>query len=199
VAYVRVSTPEQSHELQKAAIERAALARGDRELSWFVETRSGRGWNRPELDALGRLVFAGGVRRVYVWRLDRFTRRGIKDTLDLVDGIRTAGCELVSVTDGFEFRPGPLGDLLISVMAWAAQMEGEAHRDRCLAARERMESEGRSWGRPPRVTPEQSAQIEALVLAGRSIRSISMGLHLPKTTVSRTVKRLEKLKQAAES
>lgn len=194
-AYVRVSTPEQSHALQRAAISRAATARGDRELEWFAETRSGRGWERPELDRLRELVFRGGCRKVYVWRLDRLTRRGIRDTLELVDGLRRAGCELISVTEGFDFRQGPLGDLLVAVMAWAAEMEGVAHGERVTAARTRMAAEGRPWGRPCRVEP--GSELEAKIVSlrdgeKRSFRSIAMAVKVPQTTVERAYHRAQK-------
>ena len=136
-AYVRVSTAEQNHALQRHAIEQAAGPRGDAELRWFSETRSGGGWERPELEKLRQLVFSGAVRRVYVWKLDRFSRRGIADTVELVQGFRRAGCELISITEGWDFA-GIAGDSLLSALAWSAQMELSKHHERLRGARARM-------------------------------------------------------------
>lgn len=192
-AYVRVSTPEQSHALQRHAIEQAASSRGDAELRWFSETRSGGGWERPELEKLRQLVFAGAVRRVYVWKLDRFSRRGIADTVELVQGFRRAGCELISITEGWDFA-GIAGDILLSALAWSAQMELSKHHERLRGARARMAAEGRPWGRPMRVEPgsELEAKIVALRAENRSFRSIAMAVKVPQTTVERAYARAQK-------
>jgi DNA invertase Pin-like site-specific DNA recombinase len=130
---------------------------------------------------------------VYVWRLDRFTRRGIADTFELVDGFRRVGAEVVSVTEGFNFGP-PFGDVMVALMAWAAEMEGRAQLERVQGARARMAAEGRPWGRPPRVAPgsELESKIVALRAEKRSFRSIAMALKVPQTTVERAYARTQK-------
>lgn len=192
-AYVRVSTPEQNHALQQAAIERVRIARGDDELAWFAEKRSGRAWERPELERLRGLVSRGACRRVYVWRLDRFTRRGIADTFELVQGFMRAGAEVISVTEGFDFGP-PFGDIMLALMAWAAQMEGRAQLERVQGARARMAAEGRAWGRPPRVPPGSELEKKIVALRAeekRSFRSIAMAVKVPQTTVERVCQRVQ--------
>lgn len=181
-AYVRVSTPEQDYELQRLAIERAATARGDTELTWYSETRSGRSWLRPELERLTSAAARGLHARVYVWRLDRLTRRGPADTLAVVEQLKNAGCQLVSVTEGFDFA-GPMGELLIAMLGFGAQQEMSAQLDRQRAARVRLESEGRAWGRPRKLAPETAAKIVELRAAGRSIRSIAMAVKVPRSSV----------------
>ena len=176
-AYVRVSTPEQSEALQRAAIERAAAVRGHGALAWYAETRSGRSWVRPELERLTRAVHQGHHRHVYVWRLDRLTRRGIPDTLDVVQRLRSAGCQLISVTEGFDFAGG-VGDLLVAMLGFAAEREMAAQMDRQSAARARLEAEGRAWGRPP-LPDETREKIRALREQGRSIRAIAMSVRCP--------------------
>jgi len=90
-AYIRVSSRTQDHGMQRAAIERAAAARGDTIGAWYAEKRSGKTITRPELDRLRADARAGSVRRVYVFRLDRLTRSGIRDTLEVVEGFRGHG------------------------------------------------------------------------------------------------------------
>ena len=180
-AYVRVSTPEQDAALQRAAIDRAASLRGHTPIEWYSETRSGRSWVRPELERLTRAVFQGHHRHVYVWRLDRLTRRGIPDTLDVVRNLRGAGCQLISVTEGFDFT-GAMGELLVSMLAFGAQMESSAQMDRQSAARARLEAEGRAWGRPP-LPSDMREKIRALRAEGRSVREIAMAVKVPKSTV----------------
>jgi DNA invertase Pin-like site-specific DNA recombinase len=180
-AYARVSTPEQGIELQRASVERRASNDGVSEIAWYSEQRSGRSWVRPELERLLDAARRGLHTRVYVWRLDRFTRRGPHDTLNVVQTLRSSGVELVSVTEGFDFS-GAIGELLVSMLGFAARLEMEAQMERHQAARQRFEAEGRVWGRP-KMPAEVVEKIRALRAEGRSIRSISMAVKVPRSSV----------------
>jgi DNA invertase Pin-like site-specific DNA recombinase len=70
------------------SIERAAGARGNGIGTWYAERRSGRTMVRGELVRLREDARAGRVRRLYVFRLDRLTRSGIRDTFELVEELR---------------------------------------------------------------------------------------------------------------
>lgn len=185
-AYVRVSSAAQDVKTQRAAIVRAAKARGDVVGAWYVEKFTGATTKRPELGRLRAAVRAGECARLYVYRLDRLTRAGIRDTLDLVDGFTRAGCELVTVADGFDFQ-GPAGEVVMAVLAWAAKVERLAIGERIAAARTRVEAEGGSWGRPPRMTRELVARAKGLSEKGRSVREIAAALKVPRSTVYRAV------------
>lgn len=147
-AYLRVSSRSQDLASQRAALERAAAARGDELVDWFVEKQSGRTLARPILDSVRELVRRGHIRKLFVFRLDRLTRSGIRDTLDVVEELRRGGCELVTVADGFELG-GPAADVVLAVLAWAAQMERAALGERIAAARASAET----WGRPRAAGP----------------------------------------------
>jgi len=72
-------------------------------------------------------------------------------------------------------------------MAWAAKMERLAINERISAARERVEAEGRSWGRPSRLDPRTRDRVVAMQQAGKSVREIAVALKVPKSTVARVV------------
>ena len=135
-AYVRVSSRAQDDASQRSAIERAAAARGDTIGEWFGEKKSARTMDRPELRRLRERARSGHVRRCYVFRLDRFSRSGIRDTFDLVEELRAHGVEIVSVADGFDLN-GPAAEVVLAVLAWASRMERLAIGERIAAARER--------------------------------------------------------------
>lgn len=185
-AYVRVSSRTQDLATQRSAIERAAAARGDQLEHWFSEKLSGRTLQRPELDRLRTAARAGHVRRLYVFRLDRLTRSGIRDTFELVEELRAHGVHLVSVADGFDLA-GPAAEVVLAVMAWASKMERLAIGERISAARERVEAAGGRWGRPPRLSAEQLAKVLELRRRGKSVREISVALKVPHSTVGRAV------------
>ena len=186
VAYVRVSSKAQDHASQRAAIERAVAARGDILTHWYAEKQSGKTLDRPELDRLRAAVRGGEIRRLYVYRLDRLTRSGIRDTLDLVEELRHGGVDLVTVADGFDLN-GPAAEIILAVMAWAAKMERLAINERIAAARARLEAEGRPWGRPKRLSPVQAAAIRADRAAGRTVREIAKARRVPRSTVGRVL------------
>jgi len=187
-AYLRVSSKAQDHATQRAAVERAALARGDKIApdGWYAEKLSGKTLARPELDRLRADARAGKIRRLYVYRLDRLTRSGIRDTLEVVEELRAAGVDLVTIADGFDLN-GPAAEIILAVMAWAAKMERLAINERIAAARLRLEAEGRPWGRPPRLDPKTRAAILERAKGGESIREIAQATRTPRSAVARAV------------
>src|SRR5229473_4437053 len=185
-AYVRVSSKAQDHKTQRAELERVAQARGDTIVRWYAEKVTGAVLARPALEQLRRDARAGKVRRAYVYRLDRLTRSGIRDTFEVVEELRRAGAELVTVADGFTLD-GPAAEVILAVMAWAAKMERLAINERIAAARRRVEAEGKAWGRPRRLSEEDCSKIAALKTEGRSVREISVALKVPRATVARAL------------
>jgi len=182
-AYVRVSSRSQDGDTQRSAIERMAQARGEPVGSWFVETRRAtRVAARPSLDELRGAVRRGEVRTVYVFRLDRFSRLGIRDMLQVLDELRGNGCKVHSVSDGFDLE-GPMGDVHAAMMAWAAQVEGIALGERIAAARVRVEASGGHWGRPARAGDELADKVRAMAAEKIPIRKIAIALKVPKSTV----------------
>ena len=153
LAYIRVSGKHQTFDLQRHRIEKMAAARGD-VVALREEKASAAYLSRPMLDRIRAEVRQGLVRRLYVFRLDRLTRSGIRDTFELLEEFKQHNCELVTCSDDFDIN-GPFAEPLIAMMSWAAKMEAHARRERMAAARERMEEQGRAWGRPPRLSPEQ--------------------------------------------
>ncbi len=166
-AYVRVSSRSQDAGSQRAALELAARARGDTIGDWFVEKQSGRTLARPILDSVRELARRGHIRKLFVFRLDRLTRSGIRDALTVVHELRGAGCELVTVADGFELG-GPASDVVLAVMAWAAQWERDALGERIAAARARAET----WGRPRAAGPADVRRV--LELAAGTGRQLEL-------------------------
>ncbi len=187
-AYVRVSSKGQDDRTQRSAVELAARARGDEVGLWFAEKASAT-WNaRPELEALRAAARRGELRRLYVFRVDRLTRTGIRDTLAIVDELRRHGCELVSIADGFDFA-GPASEIVLAVMGWAAQMERAALGERISAAKARTLAAGKTWGRPHTTTPEQRARVLELRASGLSLRQISVALKIKVSTVTRVCRK----------
>jgi DNA invertase Pin-like site-specific DNA recombinase len=181
-AYVRVSSRSQDYAYQRLAIERAARARGEVIHLWYADVASGRTMDRPQLRKLRDAVRVGRLHRVWVWRLDRLTRSGIVDTLSCIQEMRKHGCALSSVADGFALD-GPGAEVILSVLAWAAQLEREKLRENQLAARARMAAEGRAWGRPRTLTTAKVARIHELAAYQMPIKQIAAEVNCSRTSV----------------
>lgn len=182
-AYCRVSSRGQSVATQKDAIRRAAKARGDRVVRWYCETVSGGRSDPPVLQNLRRAAREGRVRKLYVYKLDRLGRRGIRDTLGVLAELRAHGCEVASVSEPFPLA-GPMSEVVVAVIAWAAQFEREQIGDRIAAARKRVEASGGTWGRRRAVDPGTLRRARAMKNDGATIREISAALKIPKSTLS---------------
>jgi len=189
-AYIRVSSKAQHFDLQRLSIERAAAERGDQIGEWYSEKRSAKTLARLELDRLRADVRTGKVKRVFVFKLDRLTRTGVGDTYKIIDEFKAGACELVAVADNLYLRPGVddvVTDVFLFALGLAAKLERTAINDRISAARDRMEAEGRRWGRPSRIDDRQRTQLIEMKRQGRTIREISVAMKVPRATVARAL------------
>lgn len=181
-AYIRVSSRGQSLECQRAAIEKAACARGDRVLRWYTEKLTASTICRPALDELRDDVRRGEHSKLYVFRIDRLTRSGIRDTLGLVEEFRRHGCQLATIADGFSLE-GPGSEIVLAVLAWAAQMERAALGERISAARSRVEAEGGTWGRRREVDPGTLKKAQKMREQGLTVREVAVALKIKRATL----------------
>lgn len=156
------------------------MARGDNVTEWFEEKRSAAKLERPELARAREAARQGQIQRLYVFRLDRLARSGIRDMLGTLDELKANGCRVVTVADGFDLD-GPAAEIVIAVMAWAAQMERLALGERIAAARARVERDGGRWGRPSRVDAELVARIRK---AKGTVRALAARFKVPRSTVA---------------
>lgn len=196
--------------MQRAAIERRAQELGDTVGAWYSETASvsRRGTaadvstrGRPEFRRLLDDVAGGHVARLYVYRLDRLTRTGIRDTLGLVQDLRRAGVELVSVADGLPelVGNGATTEILLAVMAWAAEMETLALRERVSTARAHARAQGTPWGRPRRLNDDQVRLIRTLHRDhGLSARQLAVRFDVSRSIVGRALARKSPYHQVPE-
>jgi len=184
-AYVRVSSKAQELKTQKDAIQRVCKARRERIATWFEERVSSQN-ERPQLNALREFVRAGRVRKLYVFRLDRLTRGGVCEMLNLMNEFKVNGCQVESIADGFGFS-GPAREIVLAVLGMCAELERAAIAERVTAARRRIEAGGGTWGRPPKVTEKQRQQIRKMAADDWSIRSIAEEIGLAPSTIHRVL------------
>lgn len=185
-AYLRVSTDEQSVSSQRHAINRACKARGLRVTLWYLEKAGGEVLGRVELARAREDARTGKLRQLFVFKLDRLSRGGILETLNLVREFRAHGCELETIGDGFSLQ-GPGSEMIMAVFAWFSEQERKAIRQRLIEARAAIEADGGSWGRPRKADRPTVKRMHQMKADGRSVREIAIALKVGKSTVQRAL------------
>lgn len=139
VGYVRVSTADQSLDLQLQAMEKAGIGKVFKD-----HGVSGTLASRPALDEALAYVREGDV--FTVWKLDRLGR-STKNVLEVIDRLNEAGAGFRSLTEGLD-TTGPMGKAMLTVLAAFNQLERDVIVERTKAGLDAARAKGRVGGRP---------------------------------------------------
>ena len=148
VGYARVSTEDQSLEMQIEALKKA----GVKDDNLHIEKKSGASKNRPELEYALKDCRAGDT--LVVWKLDRLSRDP-RQIYELLDYLNKKGVGIMSITEGFDAKTAT-GQLMIGVSAAFAAFERHMTMERTkagIAAIREKRAKGARWGRQPKLTP----------------------------------------------
>ena len=149
VGYARVSTEDQSLDLQTDAL----LAAGVRPDNLHVEKVSGASAKRPALDFAIMDLRPGDT--LVVWRLDRFAR-SMRQLYARLDQVYAKGAYFRSLTESFDF--GTIaGKLVLGVLGLVAEFERQLTAQRTaagIAALKARKGKNHRWGPKVIMTPE---------------------------------------------
>lgn len=152
IAYLRVSTDDQSTETQRSTIENRYNVD-----KWFVdEATSGtiKARDRKGLSELLNYARAGDT--VIVYAIDRLGRNTV-DVLETVEALNAEGVAVVSIREGFDLST-PMGKAMLTMLAAMAELERSNIKSRQMAGIERAKAEGRNLGREKSIDDMQVAQ-----------------------------------------
>jgi putative DNA-invertase from lambdoid prophage Rac len=172
VIYARVSTNEQSCQMQLRELRDYAAHRGLEVVGEYVDTGwSGANARRPALDRLMRDARMRRFDAVVVWKLDRWGRsvaRGVRSGQELV----SLGVRFLAATQNIDTdESNPTSRFLLHLFAAFAELEREMIRERVVSGIRNAKIKGKSWGRPRRIFRRDEAM--RLRADGRSWREIS--------------------------
>jgi DNA invertase Pin-like site-specific DNA recombinase len=180
--YVRVSTVGQTEASQRHELERWLKNHRNREkVVWFVDKRSGDDLKRPAFEELQAAVFAGEVKTIVVFKLDRISR-SLADGINTLVGWCKAGVRVVSVTQQLDFA-GPAGQLIAAVLFAVAQMEQETRRERQAAGIAAAKASGRRFGRRKGETIIDSGKVRRLKAQGHSASAVAGIMNISRRSV----------------
>lgn len=184
--YIRVSTVGQNEAGQRLEIEKWCLGNGVQYADWYTDKETGDSLNRPGFNRLQEDIFAGRVKTVIVYKLDRLSR-------SLKDGIATLydWCErkirVVSVTQQIDFN-GTVGKMLAGILFALAEMEQETRRERQKAGIEVAKKNGVYKGRKPGATKTNPKEAVLLWAKGLTQKQIAQTMNVSIPTVQRYLK-----------
>lgn len=148
-AYLRVSTKDQNTGSQKAEINQWRRGNGIRSdaVTWYEDQESGSTLRRPEFERLQADIFAGKVKTVIVWKLDRISRK-MRDGMNVLADWTDRGVRVVSVTQQLDLT-GIVGRIIASVLFGLAEIDLQNMKDRRRAGVAVAKARGAYKGRQP--------------------------------------------------
>jgi len=177
IGYARVSTDHQSLEAQHDALTAAGCER------IFTDKLSGAREDRPGLPALLDYVRAGDT--VTVVALDRLGR-SLSAVIRTIERLTEDQVLLRSLREGIDYSTST-GRMLAGIFAALAEYERELIHERAAAARAAARLRGRHTGRPPRLTPVQTRQVQSLRTGGETINELVHTFGVSRATIYRAL------------
>lgn len=150
--------------------------------TFLDEGLSGAARDRPGLDAMLSAAQASRFDVLVVWRLDRLAR-SLQHLLEVLDHLRAAGIEFVSLRDPGIDTTSPQGRLLLQILGAFAEFERELIRERVIAGVRRAQSLGKHCGRPKVEFDLRPAL--ALLREDRGLTEVAKILDVSRTTLRR--------------
>ena len=144
--YARVSTNQQSCDMQLDALRQFASTKGFELAGEYVDTGiSGAKSDRPRLNALMSDAKKRKFDAVLVWKLDRFAR-SLRHLVFAIGELNDAGVAFISYSDNIDLSTAN-GRLMFAIIGAMAEFERELIRERVRAGVAKAIASGRKWGR----------------------------------------------------
>jgi DNA invertase Pin-like site-specific DNA recombinase len=174
IGYARVSTNDQTINLQRDALKETGCVRifSDRGVSGGATRR--RGLDRA-LSSLRR----GDT--LVVWKLDRLGR-SLAHLVQTVAELGARGVHFRSLSDPIDTESAG-GRLILHIMAALAEFERSLNSERTRAGLEAARRRGRKLGRRPALKPKQIARARQLIRAGQPIDKVASRLNVARSTL----------------
>ena len=178
IGYARVSTDDQTLNLQRDALKKARC----RQI--YEEHASGKNTARPELEACFKSLREGDT--LIVWRLDRLGR-SLADLIRLTQELQGRGVGFASLTEHIDTR-SPTGKLVFHMFGALAEFERNLIRERTLAGLKAARSRGRKGGRPKKLSQKELKTIRALLRSNEvPVKDIAAQFGVNRSTLYRNM------------
>jgi DNA invertase Pin-like site-specific DNA recombinase len=179
IGYARVSTHEQTLNLQQDALTKAEC------IKIFTDTASGAKTERKGLDEALNYVRKGDT--LVVWRLDRLGR-SLPHLISTMTDLEKRGIGFKSLTENIDTTTSG-GKLIFHIFGALAEFERNLIRERTQAGLLAARARGKKGGRPNALTDRQISIAKSLYAdKNTSIPEICRTLKISKATLYRSIK-----------
>jgi DNA invertase Pin-like site-specific DNA recombinase len=178
IGYARVSTHDQTLNLQQDALEKAGCNK------IFTDTASGAKAERKGLEEALAYVRAGDT--LVVWRLDRLGR-SLPHLISAMTDLEERGIGFKSLTENIDTTTSG-GKLIFHIFGALAEFERNLIRERTTAGLVAARARGRKGGRPKALTGKQRSIALDLYEKRHPIAEVCRTLRVSKATLYRSIK-----------
>jgi DNA invertase Pin-like site-specific DNA recombinase len=179
IGYARVSTTDQTLDLQKDALQKAGCER------IFTDTASGAKSERIGLDEALSYVRPGDT--LVVWRLDRLGR-SLKHLIETITALNAKSIGFKSITEAIDTTTSG-GKLVFHIFGALAEFERDIILERTQAGLLAARARGRNGGRPKALTQKKAQMAQALYAdKNNTVSDICKTVNISRATLYRYIK-----------
>jgi len=179
VIYARVSTSDQSTELQLREIIQYIQSRGWSTPQVYEDKATGTNGNRPMLKQLLANARERKFDVIIIWKLDRLFR-SLKDLIATLQEFTELGIDFISLKDNIDMSTSA-GRLMMHMLGAFAEFEASLIRERVRAGLRNAKAKGKCLGRPK---TRDDGKIIELRRQGQTVRGIAKQLGISKSSVA---------------
>ncbi len=184
--YVRVSTKDQSVDMQLNDLEKYSRERGLNVFKVYQDNGiSGTQETRPALNELMNGAKKKKFDIVLVWRFDRFAR-STKHLVNALYEFRNLGMDFISYQENID-TSSPLGEAIFTIISAMSKLERDIIAERVKGGLRKARANGKRLGRPK--SEVDTDRIVEYRKQNKSIRQIAKELGLSNNLVFRTLQK----------
>ena len=183
--YLRVSTQDQSTNLQASELLRYIESRSLPPPITYEDKLTGTNGNRPAFRLLMTDVRQRKIDLVICWKLDRLFR-SLKDLISTLQEFNELGVKFISLKDNIDFTTSA-GRLMLHIIGAFGEFEASLIKERVMAGLANAKANGKILGRPAVIDRKT---VERLRIAGHSLAQIALVVGATKSGVSKTLKKM---------
>jgi putative DNA-invertase from lambdoid prophage Rac len=182
LAYCRISTTDHPAENQHQEILAAGFLVEPRRLIEEAISGSVAAQTRPGFSKLLNRIEGGDI--LVVTKLDRLGRNAM-DVRQTIEALEHVGVHVHCLALGGMDLTGPVGKLLMQVIAAVAEFERDLLIERTQAGLARARVAGKRFGRPPALGDDQRTSVMELLAAGVSVSELARKFQTTRQTIMR--------------
>ncbi|WP_430495588.1 recombinase family protein [Ralstonia pseudosolanacearum] len=185
-AYCRVSTTDQTTDNQVREIEAAGFALTPRRIVTEHISGSVTAMERPKFKALSEKLEEGDV--LVVTKLDRLGRNAM-DVRATVESLAAEGVRVHCLALGGVDLTSAAGRMTMQVLAAVAEFERDLLIERTNAGIKRAKADGKAFGRPAALSPEEQQQVRQKLAEGVPVAQLARDFKTTRQTIMRVRER----------